>query len=178
MTTPLEITGDLLVSELWARDVPFLMGEQTSPAPLLDPATLIQSLAQSEEARVRMALIPLFLRHPEFSSEAEKADEGLSSSNQLYLRFYYTASILLQQKYWERLVKVFGEQTRLPDMFSEKLGFSFGADPDETLVRLGKHHQVLSGRVINWLETYEHGAERLIKYAEKFKQINKEAFLR
>ena len=97
MTTPLEITGDLLVSELWARDVLFLMGEQTSPAPLLDPVTLIQSLAQSGEARARMALIPLFLRHPEFSSEVVKADEGLSPSDQLYLRFYYTATVLLQK---------------------------------------------------------------------------------
>ncbi len=169
MTTALPITGDLLVSELWARDVPFLMGEQTSPAPLLDPATLIQSLAQSEEARVRMALIPLFLRHPEFSSEAEKADKGLLPSDQLYLRFYYTAAVLLQQKYWERLVKIFGEQAQLPDLFSEKLGFSLGADPDETLVRLGKHHQVLSERKINWVETYEHGAERLVKHMEKFR---------
>jgi len=168
MTTPLEITGDLLVSELWTRDVPFLMGEQTSPAPLLDPATLIQSLAQSEEARLRMALIPLFLRHPEFSSEAVKADENLSPSNQLYLRFYYTASVLLQKKYWERLVKIFGEQAQLPDLFSEKLGFSLGTDPDEALVRLGKRHQVLSGEQINWLETYEHGAKRLVKYMEKF----------
>lgn len=169
MTTALPITGDLLVSELWARDVPFLMGEQTSPAPLLDPATLIQSLAQSDEARVRMALIPLFLRHPEFSSEAGKADEGLLPSDQLYLRFYYTAAFLLQQKYWERLVSIFPEQIPLPDLFSEKLGISLGSDPDETLVRLGKHHQVLSGRIINWIGTYEHAAERLIKHVEKFR---------
>ena len=167
--TPLEITDDLLVSELWARDVPFLMGEQTSPAPLLDPVTLIQSLARSDEARVRMALIPLFLRHPEFSSAAEKADEGLLSSDQLYLRFYYTASVLLQQKYCDRLVKIFGEQIQLPDLFSQKLGVLLEADPDEALTRLGKHHQVLSGEQINWHETYEHGAKRLVKYVETFR---------
>jgi len=166
MAVPYPITEDLLVSELWTRDVPFLMGEQTSPAPLLDPATLIQSLAQSEEARVRMALIPLFLRHPEFSSEAVKADENLSPPNQLYLRFYYTASVLLQQKYLERLVKIFGEQAQLPDLFSEKLGFSLGADPDEALVRLGKRHQVLSGRIINWAGAYEHAAEVWLKEVE------------
>ena len=169
MTTPLEITDDLLVSELWARDVPFLMGRQTSPEPLLDPAILIQSLAQSEDARVRMALIPLFLRHPEFVSEAVRVDETLSSSDQLYLRFYYTATIFLQRKYWERLVNIFGEQTPLPDLFSEKLDFSPGADSDETLVRLGKRQQVLSGERINWHETYEHGAKRLVKYMEKFR---------
>lgn len=164
--TPLEITGDLLVSELWARDVPFLMGRQVTPEPLLDLATLIQSLAQSDEARVRMALIPLFLRHPEFASEAVIADELLSPSNQLYLRFYYTATTLLQKKYWERLVNIFGEQIPLPDLFSEKLGFPLGADLDETLVRLGKRHQVLSERIINWVGTYEHAADVWLKEME------------
>jgi len=169
MAVPLQVSDDLLVSELWARDVRFLMGEQTSPEPLLAPATLIQSLAQSDDARVRMALIPMFLCHPEFVNEAVKADEWLSLSKQLYLRFYYTAAVLLQQKYCERLVKIFGEQIQLPDLFSKKLGFSLGTDPDETLVRLGKHHQVLSGQKINWLETYEHSAERLIKHMETFR---------
>lgn len=166
MTTPLEITGDLLVSELWARDVPFLMGKQTSPEPLLDPATLIQSLAQSDEARMRMALIPLFLRHPEFSSEALKVDENLSPSNQLYLRFYYTASVLLQRKYWERLVNIFGEQSRLPDLLSSKLGVSLDSNPNEALVQSGKLHQVLSGRQINWVGTYEHAADVWLKEME------------
>jgi hypothetical protein len=169
MTLTLPLTDDQLVSELWARDVRFLMGEQTSPEPLLDPAALIQALAQSDDARVRMALIPLFLRHPEFSNEAEKADEWLSQSKQLYLRFYYTAAVLLQRKYRERLGKVFSKQVQLPDLFSEKLGIALGTDPNESLVRLGKHHQGLSGQKINWLETYEHSAERLIKHMEAFR---------
>ncbi|RJP55619.1 MAG: hypothetical protein C4557_01200 [Anaerolineaceae bacterium] len=162
------ISEDQLVSELWARDVPFLMGEQTNPEPLLDPATLIQSLAQSNEARIRMALIPLFLRHPEFSSEVIRADERLSPAEQLYLRFYYTATVLLQKKYQERLMKVIGGQIQLPDLFSEKLGITLDTDLDEALIRLGKRHQVLSGRIINWVETYEHSAERFVKYVEKF----------
>lgn len=170
MPTPLEITDDLLTSELWARDVPFLIGEQINPAPQIDPATLIQSLAQSAEARVRMALIPLFLRHPEFSSDAQKTDKALSFlPAQLYLRFYYTAAVLLQRKYWERLVNVFGDQTQLPDLFSNTVGVTISQDHAQSLDELAKRHQVLSGQVINWLETYEHSAERFIKYTEKFK---------
>ena len=81
------VSEEQLVSELWARDVRFLMGEQISQHPLLDSATLIQSLADSRDARVRMALIPLFLRHPDFFGDAKKADETLSSQpSQLYLR--------------------------------------------------------------------------------------------
>ncbi|HQV94794.1 MAG TPA: hypothetical protein PLA27_00820 [Anaerolineales bacterium] len=170
MTSTFQVTEDQLVSELWARDVPFLLGEQISPAPLLDPTTLIQSLAQSKDARVRMALIPLFLRHPEFSGEARKADETMpAQSSQLVLRFYYTAASLLQQKYREQLVKLYGNQKRLPDLFSNKLGVSLNDDPNKLLLKLAKRHQVLSGQRINWLESYEHSAERLIKYVEKFK---------
>jgi hypothetical protein len=47
---------DQLVSELWARDVRFLMGEQLTPTPTLDAAHLIASLAQSKEARLRLAI--------------------------------------------------------------------------------------------------------------------------
>ncbi len=169
MTLTLPPTDDQLVSELWARDVRFLMGRQLTPKPLLDPVHLIAALAQSEDARVRLSLIPLFLRHPEFAEEVVEADERLSPSDQLYLRFYYTASALLQKKYWERLVKIFGEQTRLPDLFSEKLGILHEADSNQALVQLGKRHQVLSGERINWMGTYEHAAERLVKHVEKFK---------
>ena len=108
--------------------------------------------------------------HPDFFGDVKKADEALSSQpSQLYLRFYYTAAVLLQRKYKERLIKIFGEQLQLPDLFSRLLGVSLDSNPNDALVRLAQRHQVLSGQRINWLETYEHGAERLVKYMEKFK---------
>ncbi|MBI3169255.1 MAG: hypothetical protein HYZ22_12300 [Chloroflexi bacterium] len=161
---------DQLVSELWARDVRFLMGRQVSSTPLLAPAKLIASLAQSQNARVRLSLIPLLLRHPEFSSEVKKADKSLlAQPSQLVLRFYYTAATILQRKYWDRLGKLFGRQTQLPDLFSQKLGVLLSENPDEALTNLAQRHQVLSGQAINWHGTYEHAAERLIKHMEKFK---------
>ena len=161
---------DQLVSELWARDVQFLLGRQISPAPLFAPAKLISLLAQSVNARVRLSLIPLFLRHPEFSAEAEKADRSLSpQSGENVLRFYYSAAVFLQMKYQERLHKIFGEQNQLPDLFSGKLGVLPEKDPSQNLLQLAKRHQILSEHTINWLGTYEHAAERLIKHMEKFK---------
>jgi hypothetical protein len=155
-----------LVSELWARDVRFLMGEQLTPTPTLDAAHLIASLAQSKEARLRLALIPLFLRHPEFSNEVITADERLSPAGQLYLRFYYTAAVVLQKKYWNRLVKIFGGQIPLPDLFSSKLGVSLDAPPDQALLQLAERHRILSGQFVNWLGTYEHAAEVWLKQME------------
>lgn len=164
------ISDDDLVSELWARDVRFLMGRNANASPLLSPTSLIASLAQSENARVRLALIPLLLRHPEFSAEVEKADKSLLSQfSKIVLRFYYTAAIILQRKYQERLKEIFGTQTQLPDLYSNKLGVSLSKDHEQSLADLAKRHQTLSGQTINWLGTYEHAAERLIKHMEKFK---------
>jgi len=167
MTVALSLSEDQLVSELWARDVRFLMGSQTSPAPLLDPAHLITSLAQSENARMRLSLIPLFLRHPEFSAEAENADELLAlRTKQFVLRFYYTAAILLQRKYRKRIVEIFGEQPELPDLFSSKLGVLPDENPDQALLQLANRHKFLSGQFVNWIGTYEHAAEVWLKEME------------
>lgn len=161
------ISDDQLVAELWARDVRFLMGRSLGLTPLLAPATLIASLAQSENARVRLSLIPLFLRHPEFSGEAEKADQLLSpQTRQLTLRFFYTAAVLLQRKYWERIIEISGEHLPLPDLFSSALGIALDAAPDPALWQLAERHKILSGQSINWIGTYEHAAEVWLKQME------------
>jgi hypothetical protein len=170
MVTALLLSDDELVSELWARDVRFLMGRQNTSVPLLDPEHLIASLAQSADARVRLSLIPLFLRHPEFTANVQSADKMLSTqTGQTVLRFYYTATVLLQKKYQERLNKIFGKQTPLPDLFSNQLGIKLDKENDQALFQLAERHKILSGRFINWLGTYEHGAERFIIHMEKFK---------
>jgi hypothetical protein len=111
MQTTSEFSEDQLVSELWARDVRFLMGSQSTSTPLLTPASLMASLAQSANARVRFSLIPLLLRRPEFSAEAKNADRLLSKrTNQYVLRFYYTAAVFLQRKYQHQLSRLLGKQ--------------------------------------------------------------------
>ena len=161
---------DQLVSELWARDVRFLMGDSSNAIPLLTPENLIQSLAESTDARLRLSLIPLFLRHPEFSVNAEKSGKTLSSTTpQIVLWFYYTAALLLQRKYQERLSKIFGLQSQLPDLFSKKINVDLTENYEYSLLELAKQHQILSGQSINWLGTYEHAANRLIQHMEKFK---------
>lgn len=161
------LTEDDLVSELWARDVRFLMTHQTTSTSLLNPEILIASLAQSNNARVRLSLIPLFLRHPEFYVEAEKADKLLNSNvNQHVLRFYYTAAIYLQKKYHQRIKEVLGKHLELPDLFSRMLGVDIDENPENALIQLGKRHQVLSGKFVNWLGTYEHAADVWLKQME------------
>jgi hypothetical protein len=159
---------DQLVAELWARDVRFLMGSHSQTAPLLTPAKFIASLAESTNARVRFALIPLFLRHPELSTEVQNADNLLSlqMKRQNVLRFYYTAAVFLQKKYQQQLLLLLGKQPQLPDMFSNILGVPPQEDPNQALDQLAKRHQALSGQFVNWRGTYEHAAEVWLKQME------------
>ncbi len=159
--------GDLLVSELWARDVQFLMGKALTDAPTLSPESLLKSLAQSNEARVRLSLIPLLLRRPEFASEAETVDWELSNSDpQLFFRCYYTAAMLFQQIYNEPLSRNFGSQPKLTDMFSIKLGVVLTQDPEISLLELAKQHKILSGHKINWIGTYKHATDVWLRHLE------------
>lgn len=152
MSRTAAITGDQLTDALRALDINFILGGNRREAFLhKSPTRLITALAQSEESRLRLSLIPLFLEHPEFASHVRTIAGKLDSSARLTLQCYYTAAVWLAQKY----------QTRksLPDHFSQELGLTPGAGVDENLRNLANRHKELSGRRINWLGTYQHAAQ-------------------
>ncbi len=93
------ITNEQLVSELWAQDVRFLMGTAPNHPPMLSPVDLIVALAESMEARLQLSLIPVFLRHPEFSEYVKPASEKLKPNLQLLLKCFYSASVWLEQRF-------------------------------------------------------------------------------
>jgi hypothetical protein len=93
----------------------------------------------------------------------------VSPSARLTLECYYTAAMWLQTKYWERLVPLIGKKGSLTDHFSKELMVSDKKHPDENLQALARRHQELSKKYINWLGTYEHGAQRFIIHLEKQK---------
>lgn len=149
------ISEDDLVSELWARDVRFMMGSAPNRPPILLPAELISSLLLSNEARLQLSIIPLFLRHPEFSNYVTTVLKKLNPKSQLLLKCFYTASVWLEQKYLSR--------NQLPDLFSKELGISITPNPEENLQVLAARQRQLSKMYINWLGTYEHAAEVWLK---------------
>jgi hypothetical protein len=158
MPTSLSFTEDQLVSELWARDVRFILGSPPDHPPTLPPAYLIAALAKSREARLQLSLIPLFLRHPEFAFHVSAATKKLNQTDQLILKCFYSAAIWLEQKHLSR--------KELPDLFSKELSLTPTTDPDENLRALAKRHQELSGSRINWLGTYQHAANIWVKELE------------
>ena len=116
------------------------------------PARLIASLAQSDESRLRLSLIPLFLEHPEYSSHVRDVAKGLAPSAQLTLQCYYSAAVWLQRKYHL-------ENPSLPDHFSKDLNLIPVDEPEENLRLLAKRRRELSGSFTNWLGTYMHAAQ-------------------
>ncbi|MCX6048717.1 MAG: hypothetical protein NT075_26745 [Chloroflexi bacterium] len=118
----------------------------------------------SHEARLRLALIPLLLQYPAFAVYTRSVAEQLPQPAQLVLKCYYTAAQLLQQKYLIRLEALFGQSTPLPDLFTAELGLPTWQNPEAGLQALAERQRNLSERAINWLGTYEHGAQRLLTH--------------
>lgn len=145
-------TGDQLANALHVLGVNFIMAGNGDDQSLhKHPADLIAALAQSDEARLRLSLIPLFLEHPEYASRVRKVAKKLDPPAQLTLECYYSAAVWLAKKYQLKV--------SLPDHFSKALHLTPVDDPEENLKMLAKRHKELSGSLTNWLGTYQHAAQ-------------------
>jgi hypothetical protein len=143
------ITGDQLTKALRALNVNFILGGQSEDEFLCkQPARLIAALAESEESRLRLSLIPLFLEHPEFAACARTVAKKLSLSARLTLQCYYSAAVWFVQKYQP--------DKHLPDYFSKELSLHPGDNLEDNLQALAKRHGELSDTRVNWLGTYQH----------------------
>lgn len=163
-TTP---TGTELTNALYSLGVKFILGGTKDKASLhKDPVHMIVALAESNESRLRLSLIPLFLEHPEFSSHVKQGADEASMEARLTLQCYYSAAVWLQQKHREKLEALIGQKATLPEYFSRELDLQPTDDPEINLHLLAKRHQELSGSQVNWLGTYKHAAYVFIKGLE------------
>jgi hypothetical protein len=146
-------SGDQLASALKMLRVNFILGGSGPDDSLhRQPARLISALAQSDEARLRLSLIPLFLEHPEYAGFVRAVAQKLEPAARLTLQCYYSAAVWFQKKY-----RPAGHP--LSDHFSVDLGLEPVEDPDENLRALAQRHKELSGSFTNWLGTYQHAAQ-------------------
>lgn len=146
-------TGDQLTHALRMLGVNFILGGKDPNESLhKHPTRLIAALAQSDESRLRLSLIPLFLEHPEYASHVRDVAKGLAPSARLTLQCYYSAAVWLQRKF--RL-----ESILLPDYFSKDLNLTPVDEPEENLRLLAKRHRELSGSFTNWFGTYIHATQ-------------------
>ncbi len=159
-------TPQQLVDALDTLGVHFLRGGSGMPC-RMEPDCLLVALAQSSEARLRLAIIPLMLTRPEFSEHLVAALQQLSPESAVILQCYYTAAYWLQRKYWTRLTTLLNQMSPLPDHFGVMLGVAPDGDPDVALRALAFRQQTLSGRALNWVGTYEHAVQSWLRQSDK-----------
>jgi hypothetical protein len=157
------LTGEQLANALHTLGVNFIRGGKDDEPLPSHPARLIAELAESDEARLRLALIPLFLERPEYASRVRAVANRLNNDAQLTLQCYYSAAVWLAKKYQL--------DSLLPDHFSKDLALMPGDDVAENLRALAERHAELSGSFVNWLATYQHAEQIWRKSYERRKRV-------
>ncbi len=153
-----------VTAALAALNVHFVMTPRQTRGTRLakQPVVLLASLAEQEEARLRLGIIPLLLRHPDWAPLVPAAVQRLAPRKRKLLKLYYTAAMLLQQKYAALLESFLGPFAPLTDWYSAELGIPTRGEPEARLRALARRQREQSGLALNWLGTYEHAAGRFI----------------
>ena len=158
----------ILTATLDSLGVHFIAGQpDLTPEIAESPVALLRGLASSNEARLRLALIPLFLKRPEYALHVENALTGLSPTAQHFLRCYYTAAQILQQKHYQTLTELFDNLAILPSLFEDTLNLDSTESPDARLQQLAREQARLVGKLLNWYGTYEHAYTRLVQHSRR-----------
>jgi len=82
---------------------------------------LIIALIESDDPRLRMALIPLLLRNPQWHDDVEDIVTTLSDDLALDLKTYYMVAAYLQRFWKTNLGFYIDTTTSLPDLYSTEM---------------------------------------------------------
>ena len=162
-----------LVAELELLGIRYLSRHTSDQAESVRPPdVLLADLVRQPSARVRAAVIAVLLAHPEYAEAVPAAMERLRPAERLTLQTFYTAALLLQQEYAERLRSFVGSRP-LPNRFAADLGLPDIASPRERLATLAQRHRQETQTDINWIGTYESVVRRLLRSWEMEVQWNR-----
>lgn len=153
-----EITSDELAAILSNLGVRFLLSNASGVRRTVSPEELLTALAESKEARLRLALVPLLLCHPEYATAVRTVVDRLSGNAQLVLMCYYTAAHYILQRDLSIDTNHKVAMQTLPNLFVEELGLTPALQGNAGLRDLASRQMQLSRCELNWLGTYEHGA--------------------
>ncbi len=156
---------ETLVAALRRYGVEYLSPSDAKLDHMIDDETLIASLASHPEARLRQALIALFLLQPQLAPLVPRLQNTTRPSAAQELVAYYTAAMYLQHMWRTRLGHYLKAVQELPDYFSVELCLP---QPQEEYGKAGLHllsdwHARLSSYHFNHLSSYESVAELLFQ---------------
>lgn len=161
---------EVLVAELRDRGIRFLTPSDAEPGPeRLSDAQLLTTLAQHPDPRLRLALIPWFLLHPEIHTVVSSVIHQLPPSARTELQALYMAAVYLQRLWRTRLSLYLGAFEELPDLFSRELGLP---PPEERHGKVGLHalaewHAKQCDYPVNRLASYEKIMHLLFEQLER-----------
>ncbi|MCI0695069.1 hypothetical protein L0337_24045 [candidate division KSB1 bacterium] len=112
---------EMLVAALHARGVDYLTPSDAKLDQPIDDESLIASLAAHHEARLRQALIALFLLQPQLAPLVPNLRGDLEPRAAQELTAYYMAAMYLQAMWRTRLGYYLESFPELPDYFSDEL---------------------------------------------------------
>jgi len=116
---------ETLVAELRERGVAYLApSNAASTEPPSTDEALLLALLDQPDARLRMGLVPLLIRHPVLVADVRQLADRLAPPLRLELQTYYMAAVYLQRLWRSRLGFYLDTNILLPDLFSSEMGLS------------------------------------------------------
>ncbi len=159
-------SGDQIVLELHRLGIRHLScSGDGRPVPIA-PESLVIALADSPEARLRGALVPLLLLRPDYAAAVPIAAERLSGQARVTLACAHSAAVTMQSEYGPRLAQLPASSQPLPDLFASELNLPPLEGADERLSAIAERHAQLSGEAINWRGTYRHAVDACLRFVD------------
>jgi len=167
------VKEDRLVAELAKLGVGYLSRQGVAePRKTPRPEILIADLFCQPTSRVRVAVISLFLAHPEYAQYVPASLQSLPKQNAQILKIFYSTAFLLQKQYARSFRPLLGPQWKwLPDLFSNELGLA-ALSPKDALIKLAQTHTALKKTELIWVGTYNDAACHLLRRWQMEKKWN------
>lgn len=128
---------ETLVAALRERGIAYLApGDAKSTEAITSDEDLILALVEANDVRLHLALVTLFIRHPQLANCIPTLIKKIPSSQVLELQTLYMAAVYLQRLWATRLSFYLDNITLLPDLYSHQLNLP---SADERFGKAGLH---------------------------------------
>lgn len=116
-------TRETLVAKLREQGVTYLApSDAVATEAIPSSEALLAALVGQPDSRLRLALVPLFIRHPDWADCVSSLVGQLDPAAVLELKTLYMAAVYLQRLWKTRLGLYLDNHALLPDLFSQELG--------------------------------------------------------
>ena len=133
----MEYQRETLVAELRERGIAYLAPSDAQATEIISSVEeLIIAILNQPDSRLQLALVPLFIRHPELAEYVPALAQKVTPAQALDLQTLYMAAVYLQRLWLTRLSFYLENISLLPDLYSHQLKLP---PADERFGKAGLH---------------------------------------